>query len=327
MFLNDRMKPKELIFLETLSRRCELTSLEARKLSILKKGYEGEQEYDRIFEEAGHDNLLIYRDLWLKIEGSTLQIDSLIIAGNKLIVNEIKNYSGLYSYKDSGWFINGTQISEEPLAQAARTGNKLLKLRALLQLNFEREYKVVFVNPNFNLNIAPEDEKNIVQRSMLRHYMKELNKIHIDARARGISLKLKDYFIDDPMPLPEVDAARVKCGSYCSKCGSFGIVLERYHATCVNCNNKETTEKMIVRSIIDFNVLFHNRPMTKESVRQFVGLSKNERSFRRILNKYGEKTGAGRSTAYTLETLDMAKLLKIKNYRSRYDKDDKLVND
>ncbi|WP_017548048.1 hypothetical protein [Salinicoccus carnicancri] len=42
MFLNDRMKPKELKFLETLSRRCELTAPEVRKLSILKRGFEGE---------------------------------------------------------------------------------------------------------------------------------------------------------------------------------------------------------------------------------------------------------------------------------------------
>ena len=318
MFLNDRMKPKELIFLETLSRRCELTSLEARKLSILKKGYEGEQEYDRIFEEAGHGNLLIYRDLWLKIEGSTLQIDSLIIAGNKLIVNEIKNYSGLYSYKDSGWFINGTQISEEPLAQAARTGNKLLKLRALLQLNFEREYKVVFVNPNFNLNIAPEDEKNIVQRSMLRHYMKELNKMHIDARTHNISLKLKDYFIDDPMTLPEVDAARVKGGSYCSRCGSFEIDVRNYIAVCRGCGYKESLEKVFVRGIIDYSVLFFSERMTTQRIKLFLGDILHIRSVRRLLNKYCVKVEQGKSTYYIIKSQEIDKLLLDNNYISRY---------
>lgn len=324
MFLNERLKSKELHYYEALNRRCELTREEARKLSILRKGFDGEVGYDRIFDEAGHDNLLIYRDLWMKIEGGILQIDSLIITENKLIVHEIKNYSGLYSYENDGWFINGIQISEEPVAQAVRTGNKLLKLRSLLHHNFERDYKVIFVNPNFNLEIKQEKPKNIVQRSMLRHYMMELNKMHVGPRAHETALRLKDYFIDNPMELPEVDPERVKAGNYCCACGKFEMIFGRYHTKCVQCGNKETIEKMIVRAMVDFNIIFHNTPMTKEKLKRFAGMDKNERSIRRLLNKYAEKVGAGRKTAYTLEMQDLITLLNRKNYKSRYDTDNKL---
>ncbi len=321
IFLNERLKSRELNYYEALSRRCELTKDETRKLSILRRGFEGEKEYDRIFDEAGHENILIYRDLWLKIEGSTLQIDALIITEDTLIVNEIKNYSGLYSYENNGWFINGTQISDDPLAQASRTGNKLLKLRYLLQQNFDRDYKVVFVNPNFNLNIKSDDERNIVQRSILRNYMKELNKLHAGQKAYEMSRGIRQYFIEDPMPLPELDYERVKNGNYCSDCGFYGLELKRYHAVCHQCSNRETIEKMIIRSMIDFVLLFKNTPMTKERLIQFIGGNRNERSIRRCLNKYGVKVGAGRSTEYIIETQDLISLLKNKNYNSRYEKD------
>src|SRR5699024_647714 len=321
MFLNDRMKPKELKFYEALSRRCSLSPEEERKLAVLRKGYEGEKEYDSIFDEAGHENLLIYRDIWMKIEDATLQIDALIIKENSLIVNEIKNYSGFYSFDDDGWTIKGVQISADPLAQASRTGNKLWKLRYLLQQNFSREFKVVFVNPDFNLKTSPGVDRNMIKRSTLKHYVKDLNKMYAGAQAYEMSEKIKKFIIEDPMKLPEININRIRLGNYCFDCGSFSLEMGKFYVVCRECGNKETLEKMFVRGVIDYSFLCWNESMTSSKIRAFLMNSLRPRTIRRMLNTYCHKRGNNRSTSYKIKNTELEKLLLDNNYTSKYETD------
>lgn len=321
MFLNSRTKPKELKFYEALNRRCRLSQEEERKLAVLRKGYEGEREYDSVFDEAGHENLLIYRDVWMKIEDATLQIDALIITENSLIVNEIKNYSGFYSFDNDGWMIRDVQISADPLAQASRTGNKLLKLRYLLQQNFSRQFKVIFVNPDFNLEAAPGYDRNIIKRSTLRHYMKNLNKMYAGPQAYEMSEQIKEFFIDDPMILPEIDINRIRLGNYCFNCGSFSLEMRKFYAVCRACGSKETLEKMFVRGLMDYSFIFWNEPMTSSKIGTFLMDSLKPRTIRRMMNTYCHKSGDSRSTSYKIKNTELEKLLLDNNYTSKYETD------
>src|SRR5699024_8166265 len=165
-----------------------LTHEQNRRLKFLQSGYHGEETYDRLSDEAGHDNLLIYRDLWLKIENATLQIDALVITDGQLTVNEIKNYSGIYSCETGGWYINGSQISEDPLAQVSRTAGKLMRMKYLQPVPFNVEKKAVFVNPNLHLTINSKDNAlNIVERSLLRPYFRELKSMNAGPQASELS--------------------------------------------------------------------------------------------------------------------------------------------
>ena len=87
MFLNIRQKPQELIYHEALSNRSILSDKEQRKLAALSSGHVGECEYDRLFDDAGHGSLLIYRDIWMKVDDALIQADSLIIADGVLAVD------------------------------------------------------------------------------------------------------------------------------------------------------------------------------------------------------------------------------------------------
>ena len=71
-----------------------LTDKEERSLPFYEKGYLGECLYDKIFEEVGHSNLYLFRDTWLEINSSIVQLDSLIISDGEMIINEIFNFSG-----------------------------------------------------------------------------------------------------------------------------------------------------------------------------------------------------------------------------------------
>ncbi|WP_411843677.1 nuclease-related domain-containing protein [Salinicoccus sp. HZC-1] len=100
MFITERNKSKQHIHLETLERRAELSKKESLDLGRYRSGYAGEKEYDTVFDETGHDHLYIFRDIWLRIDNGNIQFDALIVADNIMIVNEIKNYSGNYSYEN-----------------------------------------------------------------------------------------------------------------------------------------------------------------------------------------------------------------------------------
>ena len=187
-------------------------------MSNLARGFAGEAEYDRLFDVAGHGRLLIYRDVWMKVDKAVLQADSLIVTGGVIVVNGIKNYSGSHLY------------------QSGRS-------------------------------------------------------------ARENAAALRKYFIADPMTLPETDPPRVRVGNYCCSCGSFEVEYGKFKMTCRNCGGREKLNHMFARAVIDHSVLFHNTPVTKDRMHHFTGCVLNERTVRRLHNRYCDKTGRSRSTS------------------------------
>ena len=98
MFITERNRSKQHVYFETLSGRADLDRKEAADLGRYRSGSSGECEYDAVLDAVGHDNLFVFRDIWLRVGGAEVQFDALIVADNVLIANEIKNYSGNYSY-------------------------------------------------------------------------------------------------------------------------------------------------------------------------------------------------------------------------------------
>ncbi|MEK4554931.1 nuclease-related domain-containing protein [Jeotgalicoccus sp. FSL K6-3177] len=99
MFLNPRLKSHDLLFYDALEKRTELTKHENRRHAAALKGFEGECLYDEIFNDVGHDDVLVYRDLYLKIGESVTQYDALVIDDEGIVVNEIKNYTEITRWK------------------------------------------------------------------------------------------------------------------------------------------------------------------------------------------------------------------------------------
>ncbi|WP_213810162.1 nuclease-related domain-containing protein [Jeotgalicoccus sp. WY2] len=106
-------------------------------MKILKKGFEGECLYDKIFEETGHSNVYIFRDVYLKVGNTVTQYDSIVITDNKVTVNEIKNFHGDYHYTKDDWYRNGTSLEDDAFAQLRRAKGKLMKLSKNSSVKFE----------------------------------------------------------------------------------------------------------------------------------------------------------------------------------------------
>ena len=85
----------------------------------------------------------------------------------------------------------------------------------------------------------------------------------------------------------------------------------KFKMRCRNCGGREKLNHMFARAVIDYSVLFHDTPMTKDRMHHFTGGVLNERTVRRLLNRYCDKTGRSRSTSYAAKSLDLEELLKI----------------
>lgn len=137
MIISKRKTSKELLFYRALSFRDYLSEQEGKKLSVLERGYEGECIYDKVFEQTSGQTVLVFRDIYLKIEDSVAQYDSLIVSDGEITVNEIKNFSGLYRFENDKWYIRDFEVPDDPVSQLKRAMNKLERLSYGSPLNFK----------------------------------------------------------------------------------------------------------------------------------------------------------------------------------------------
>lgn len=267
MFLTGRKKSKELVYYEVLEKRAALNRDEQRSLQILKSGFEGEEQFDAVFDEAGHDNLYIFRDIWLVLDGSTVQLDSLAVTDDTLILNEIKNYSGSYTYENGVWKVRRQQISEDPVSQVRRAAGKLVKLSYETGFKFDVKKEVIFINPYFIFESHDgKDADMFVMRSRLKQYMRSLGNYHSGRSAKVLAEEIHNRIVDNPYPVPETEYSRLKLGLNCWGCGGYDLNKNRFSTHCRECGYSEPIERHVVRSALEFAVLFPSEPITKKGV-------------------------------------------------------------
>lgn len=326
MFLNSRDKSHDLLFYETLERRCELTSVERSWSKTFHKGFEGEILYDEIFEDVGHDAVLVYRDLYLKLGKSVTQYDALVINDEGIVVNEIKNYTGEYKIEGGDWFRRGQRISEDPLAQLNRAVGKLIGLRNSVNGSFGVSGKLIFVSDDFYLQTDYNSLwAKIVVRMDLRRYLRGFRGGNIGSKSEFIARLISKKIVDNPYIDNHVDEDRLKTGLYCGQCGSFNLINSRFHLVCSNCGSKESNETHLLRAMSDYQCLFYGKGMTRNSLLKFIGEELHPRAVSRALLKHCYVNKNGVSTTYQFKYKDFDDALskadthiKYKDYLTRY---------
>lgn len=175
MLYKPRTSPKELIILELLNKRMELTSKEKQYYFSRKKGYEGEKMFDTSTEKLQCD-CLILNDLLFEVSNTTFQIDSLIMMSENIYFYEVKNYEGNYYYQSEKLFKIPKREVVNPLNQVSRCESLLRQLLLSLGYNPRIDASVVFINPEFTLYQAPMD-KPIILPTQVKSYIETLNTI------------------------------------------------------------------------------------------------------------------------------------------------------
>lgn len=319
MFITERHRPPELLHIEAMFTRSKLDDKHHNQLENLRRGYEGECIYDSIFNEVGHDNLYIYRDVYLSIEDSTTQYDSLIVTEEGVVVNEIKNFSGTYTVMDGSWAKGNFELPDDPFAQLRRAIGKMRRLSLSSDLQFKVSGKLIFPNEECTLIIADESLKqNIIIRSNLRRYLARFKNSFSGNLAREICEVIKRNIVDNPYFKSAVDFDDVRHGIYCSECGEFEVEVRRYHVSCLSCGSNETRETHLIRAISDYKYLFGKLPMTTQRMMKFTDGKFSKRAIQRVLEKYCDRHGMYKSSTYTFKYYDFEDAMSDQNIIRRY---------
>ena len=319
MFLTDRHMPPELIFTQALSYRKQLNPEEKRLLYSSENGFEGEILYDKILDQTGHSNMLIFRDVYLGKERSGAQYDSIIISGDEITVNEIKNYRGEYHYKDSRFVKNDSVLSENAYIQLDRAIGKLYGIFREERLTVSISGKVVFPNDDFRLYSDDDSiwKKTVIRLDLKRYFRSFQNAFNTDYAGRLADL-IQSRIIENPYFDKCADADSLQKGLYCGGCGSFELDKGRYHFTCQSCHTRETKETHIVRVISDYKFLFYKQPMTCRSLMNLLGDCVDIRVVQRYLLKYCTIEKKGNETEYKFKYYNFEDALKQAPSNGRY---------
>lgn len=104
--------PKHLDFLSAADRRELLRKNKELSLSRnLAIGAQGEQFVLNILKEVGHNDWIVLPNLWLEHYG-IYESDIVLLTRHAPYVFEVKNYDGLFEYRDSRCSVNGNRMKE-----------------------------------------------------------------------------------------------------------------------------------------------------------------------------------------------------------------------
>lgn len=302
IFLTERSKSNELKYLEALSIRAQLTETESKTLNRLQKGFEGEKRYDKIFDEAGHDKISIFRDIWIKADKSLTQIDSLIVSDDVVVINEIKNYSGQYTYENNVWHVGNIQISDDPIIQSKRASSKLIKIFRENHTNVTVDSNVIFPNPYFILTTNDEFcNASVIKRDRLKIYMRSLNRLSSGRDSHEVVQLIESYSVPEPLHRTDTEFSRLKTGRYCVHCNAYELDSYRGFTICRNCHGRMSNKLHVLTAVRDFQLLFHNGQITTAVIQKILNGEISYSTIQRNLRTYCTPVDHGRSRTYVMQ--------------------------
>lgn len=224
MIIKNRKEPQVLKIMEVLNNRMDLSMKQKDYIKHLKKGFSGEQEFDKLLEKST-TNVLILSDLLLKTNGTVFQIDFLAITKDTIYVYEVKSFEGAYSLVDDKMYhcVTNAEILN-PSMQLQRSRVLLKQILGQKEIPLKIKAYVVFINPEFFLyNAKPQDPflfKNLLNRHFqsLNTRLKSLTKNHNTYADLLYASHIKEQSYTD---LPEFSKEELRKGVICPVCHSF----------------------------------------------------------------------------------------------------------
>lgn len=281
---------KELQSLHYLNSRMKLPVSSFQTYENLQKGYAGERKFHQILRELLSSHCIVLFDLLLESNGTTFQIDCLLIFYDTVFLIEIKNFEGDFYINGDNWYAVATKNEiRNPLLQLERSEFLLRHFLQKHKYNFVVKPYVVFVNNAFTLYGALI-KLPIVFPTQLYRFIRTLN--NTNSRVTYQHKRLANHFIrhhmkDSPFErLPEYKLHQLRKGISCNHCRSF-VKLARFKiVTCQNCGYKESLSSAIMRSVVEFSILFPNEKITVSKIHEWCAFIVSKKVIRRILLQY-----------------------------------------
>ncbi|WP_368646350.1 nuclease-related domain-containing protein [Alkalibacterium putridalgicola] len=300
--LKEREKSKLLHHLQLLDKRMDLPIDQKRYLYNLEKGLEGERSFDALVKTQINGECIVLNDLLLVINGTTIQIDTLMITAEGVRIYEVKNYKGNYKIQSGRLLTLSGQEVLNPLAQLDRSLIKLKQLFHTLNVEINLMGQAVFVNPSFFLYNADINDAFIYSGQLINH-LSEISKkmTHISKEHHLLAEKLMKMHTTEAAyekELPAYDFPSLKKNVFCVACGSPDIKLTQRSSQCRQCLTKTTIEKICLKNIGDLKVLFPDKTLTTAVASEWCGERIGSKRMRHILKNNFKQKGRTSATYY-----------------------------
>lgn len=300
MIIKKRFKSKELLIMELLEKRMNLSTQQKSYLQSLERGYRGEILFDKLFERINCE-CLILNDLLLNYNNTTFQIDSLLITSNQVNVFEIKNYEGDYIYESDRLFTISKKEIINPLHQLNRSKFLLQQLILEQGYSFNIEAFVIFINPNFTLYQAPLN-KPFIFPTQINSFLNKLNqnRAQLGERQKQLAkLLLSLHIYDSPYSqIPDYNYEQLKKGITCHQCESFSLKIDGKLCICQSCGYKESVTTAITRSVEEFKLLFPDKLITTNIIYEWCKIINSKKRIQRTLASNYKKVGNNKWAYY-----------------------------
>lgn len=289
MLFKPRTEPKDLVVLRLLDARSALAEKDASYYLKQKKGYEGELMFDAWTDKLQSD-CLVLNDLLLEFNNTTFQIDTLIVAPERLYPFEVKNLYGDHSYdaKDNRIIRLPDVDVTNPLLQMGRNESLLRNTLHTLGHSSPIESTAVFINPEFTMFNAPPT-KPILYHSQLNRFFKKfdartskLNKHHYKVAEQLVSLHKEESRYSN---VPAYEYSGLRKALFCRWCAAPLVAVEGHYCVCGACGGKELVDAAVMRNAWEYKVLFPSRKITTNDIFEWCGEAVPKRSIRRVLMK------------------------------------------
>ena len=304
MAYKEREKSYNLLMMESLSIRMELTMKQQYYYQNLLRGYKGERRFDKLTVKL-EGNYLVLNDLPLKVDGRYFQIDTLIIGAKSVGVYEVKNYKGEYIFKGEGLYIASTDKNIlSPFNQLERLVTSIRQVLAELGVHLPVSGFVAFVDPDMCLYQAPYRPELLLPGKLEKHLAQVASQgAPLTTKHHDLALKLCERTVLEPpyKDLPEYTYELLKKGVACAECGSFQVALpsgKSRYCVCEKCGHQESVTKTICRLVDEYRRLFPERMITSTAIYEWCGGLFTKKRIRGVLGKYFRAVGTNRWVKY-----------------------------
>lgn len=303
MIIQGRSIPLDLLIFRVLFARMQLSENEISNYRIRQKGYEGELKSDEWLKNLT-DHWLVLHGLLLEYDGSKFQIDTLIIAYEKLYILDVKYYEGDYYLEGDKWFTKSNPNVKNPLHQLSRCETLLRKLLLDLGYNYPIDSFLIFNNPEFHLYTTTINP-NIIFPAQLNRFLKKLNirPVKLNQRHHNLAHQLAVlHIVESPYSrVPSYSFETLIKGLFCPKCYTLYFDISKDLCICNNCGCIEGVDDAVLRNVKEFMLLFPDKKVTVNDIHKWCGGMKSKKTIWRVLSKHFIHVEQGRKSHYIIK--------------------------
>lgn len=300
MIIQERPEPLDLLIFKLLLARMDLSENDLSNYTVRQKGYEGELKSDEWLKGLT-DHWLVLHGLLLEYDGSKFQIDTLIIAYEKMYILDVKNYEGDHYLEGDKWTTKTIPNMKNPLHQLSRCEVLFRKLLFSLGYNYPVESYLIFNNPEFHLYITLINP-SIIFPTQLNRFLKKLNSrpVKLNQRYHNLAHQLASlHIVESPYSrVPPYSFSAIKKGFFCPKCLAPYFDVSKDLLICSKCSSIERVDEAVLRNVEEFILLFPGRKITTNDIYEWCGCMVSKKVIRRILSKNFRLIGHSSSSHY-----------------------------